>query len=753
MTYGIRIGALLGLAVGLWWFVDGPFALSTAEEIEPKTPAVQSAIGDALGSVLKPNTQKILPFPGTAAAGAKGMVQQSVWEFRGLRKNIQLAFVMDATNSMGNDIDSLKRCLREVIGQIKTQVKDVRTTDEVKVWIALVIYRDWWRTPKTPPNARREIRVQFQGSDREEVLERRESPVEILTGSPGHHFVDFDSDSDFSGLQDRLQGIGLEVGHPGSEEQVDFGIGTALQELDWMEGDTVSRLLVVAGDSPPWQEEYLDWTKNPAFWTYWEKKESKPQPLRQYATQQLVQWARMKDVSIFALACERKTSRTTQADVLRVDQMRNFFTELTRETKGMFLDLSDSNVRDRLKRALRPEGEDRQDLRRITQADLVKATTRQEPPAARVAILPPLDKVDYQLAYDDDAYHVAALLTKQLQDIDPLLAASSDQVRRTWLRLAPDGIVTAEGRAKLASELGVSTVIWGALRPADGRLSLDLAAYGANGQVIVEGETARADLLSVAEKAWKGLLVSAEKNPQAESLAKTFSKLAITTDMAQTPDALRELLKGYEKLEEATQFASNDAASERLNEEALKSFQVVLRAEPDSVFAKLLLASCQINLNQSNEAKTTLTEALKLSESLPTDDPLRLEVEGDHAWYVGDDGKAAIKAYRRILETTEGRYPRVALRAHWTLAGFYLSPLPQIAKAIPKDVERFDLARNEILEILMNWRDSPEARFYEQYVEPPLSPLPKPSGPLRFVDIEHKIAVPLTRPKTLLGGN
>lgn len=750
MTRGIRIGTLLGLAAGLSWSIAAAFSPAPADENEPKKTSTQTPIGDALGNALKPNTQKIRSFPGTTAPGAKGLVQQPVWEFRGLRKNIQLAFVLDATNSMHQDIDSLKKCLHDVIDQIKSQVTDVRSKDEVKVWIALVVYRDWWRLPKAPPAASREIRIQFQGSEKEEVLERRESPVEILTGRPGNHFVDFDSD--LSHLQERLQQISLEVGHPGSEEQVDFGIGTALQDLDWMAGDTVSRLLVVAGDSPPWKEEYLDWTKNPDYWTYWEKKESKPQPLRQHSTRQLVEWAHKKDVSIFALACD-KASRNTPADHRRLGQMRSFFSELTQQTDGKFLDLSDPDVKNRLKRAVQSGGEDLQDLRRITQADLTKAATRQELPAARVAILPPLDKVDYRLSYEDDAYHVAALLTKQLQDLDPSLAASSDQVRRAWLRLSPDGAVTAERRAALASDLGVSFVVWGGLRrPADGRLALDLAAYGANGQVVVEGETARADLLTVAENAWKGLLVAAEKNPQAEPLAKTFSKHAITTDLAQTPETLRELLKGYAKLEEATQFASNDPVSQRLNEEAQQSFLTVLRSEPDSVFAKLLHASSQINLNQTKEAKSTFGEALKLAESLASDDPLRLEVEADHAWYVLNDAATAIKSYQRILEVTQGHYPRVALRAHWTLAGFYLSPLPQVAKAIPNEVERLDLARQEILAVLLNWKDSSEARFYEQYVQPPLSPRSKPEGPVRVVETEHKIAVPLTRPKALLGG-
>jgi hypothetical protein len=66
--------------------------------------------------------------------------------------------------------------------------------------------------------------------------------------------------------------------------------------------------------------------------------------------------------------------------------MQSFFTELTHETKGKFLDLSDPEVKDRLKRAVQSGGEDLQDLRRITQAYLVKASTRPEPPTARVAI-------------------------------------------------------------------------------------------------------------------------------------------------------------------------------------------------------------------------------------------------------------------------------------------------------------------------------------------------------------------------------
>jgi len=751
MTRGIQIAGVLGLATAVWW-ASHPLTLTIAEENQPQKATKSTPIGDALQNALKPGTQKILAFPGTTAPGAKGLVQQPLWEFRGLRKNIQLAFVLDATNSMSRDIESLKSCLGDVINQIKDQVTEVRNPAEVKVWIAVVVYRDWWQLTKTSPTPAQEIRVRFQGADEEDqevLLKRRESPVEILTGRPGSYFIDFDSG--LRDLKDRLQGISLEAGHPGDEEQVDVGIGTALQELDWMKGDKISRVLVVAGDSPPWKEEYLDWSKNPAFWTFWEKKEVKPQPLRMYSTRKLVELAQNQDVSVVALGCD-KSERITQADRERMGRMREFFSSLTQQTAGKFLDLSDPDVKGRLQRAVHSEGETLQELRRITAAELESVSARQEYPTARLAVLPPLEKVDYRLSYDDDAYHVASLLTKRLQDLDPLLAVGGDQVRRAWLRLSPDGAVTPKLRAALAAELNASFVIWGALHPSDGRISLEFNVSGSNGEILTEGETARADLLTVVEKAWKGLLVTAEKHSQAEPFTRAFSRLAITTDFAQTPEALRELLKGYTKLEEATQFAINDTDSQRLNEEAMLALQNVLRSEPNSVFAQLLLASCQINLNQSNTAKDTLIEARRLAESLPQDDPLRLEVEADHAWYVKSDAASAIQAYQRILKSTEGRYPRVALRARWTLAGYYLSSLPQIAEAIPNVVERLDLAREQILAILLNWRETPEARFYEQYVQPSLPARSKSNGPVRIVETEHRIAVPLARPRTLVGG-
>ena len=750
MAQWVRLGTIIGLSASLWWIVGGNVTSSTADEKETTKAETQTAIGDALGNALKPGTQKVKPFPGTSTPGAKGLVQQSLWQFPRLRKNIQLAFVLDATNSMTQDIQSLKDCLTDVIQQIKSQVTEVRQTSDVKVWVAVVVYRDWWQKPTKSGNSAREIRVRFSGTDREEILERRELPVEIVTGKPGKHFVDFDTDFDI--LRDRLNGISLEVGHPGPEEQVDQGIGTALQELDWLPGDKVSRLLVVAGDSPPWQEEFVDWNKNPKFWTYWEKNEKVPQPLRKYSTRQLVEWAQKKEVSIFALACD-KAARATQADHIRLGQMRDFFDEITKQTSGKFLDLTDSDVVARLTRAVQSGGEDRQELRPIANKEWAALQSKQELPTTRVAILPPLDKVDYKLSYEDDAYHIAALLTKQLQDIDPLLAFSGDQVRRSWLRLsAPDGAVTPERRAALAADLGATFVIGGALRPVDGRISLELFASDSSGKTIVEGETSRDDLLTVTEKAWKGLLIASQKNPQADSLTKTFSNLAITTDLAQTPNALRELLKGYLKLEAATEFVRDDQASVRMNEEAMESFRLVLRDEPNSVFAKMLLASCQINLNQTKEAKATLSEAVKLAASLPANDPLRLEIEADHAWLVESDVESAIKAYQRILDATQSHHPRVALRARWMLAGFYLSTLPQVTAAVPNEIERLDLGRKQILEILLNWPETPEAHFYGHYVEPPLPPRSKPTIPLRVVDIEHKIAVPLTRPKTLLGG-
>ena len=517
-----------------------------------------------------------------------------------------------------------------------------------------------------------------------------------------------------------------------------------------MQTDKVSRLILVAGDNPPWDEEYLDWKKNPEFWTYWEQKQSDPQPLRKYATRELIEMAQRKNVTIFAMGCTTSKVSDEQSK-LRV-RMREFFLELVGSTGGKFLDLTDANTVERLTFAVQSGGSAIQELRRITERDIADQKQRTQVTQTRLAVLPPIKTVDYRHAYDDDAYIVAKLLTKQLQDIDPALVSSGDQVQRAWLSVSSDGQVSAEHLALLAAELRANYIVWGDMQVANGNLDLTLKLYDANGQLVVEASPTRDNLLNVSELAWKQLLKQSEDLPDALSFVSTFQRLAISTNLTHSPGSLRELMKGYGKLEEAIRFTSDEPEGRKLTDDAAAAFQNVLDQEPDSLFASLMLASCQLNRDQKENAKRTLSKTLQLAKSLPEDDPLRWEIEADHAWFVNSDHAMAVKGYQQVLESTEAKHSRVALRAHWMLAGLFLRTVPGATESESDSIDRLDHARKHILAILVNWPETTQARFYGRYVDPPIAPRMDPVGPTRVVDVERRIAVPLTPPKRLLGG-
>ena len=729
LSISVCLGLIGGLALcGIGTARDEHASQSSSKHSE----TAPSQLGSALSGAFKQNHYRA--FPGTEAPGARGLIQQSVWQFPKLRKHIQLAFVLDATNSMKPDIESLKDSLKDVIEHLKSQVNEVRSTNDVKVQVAIVVYRDWWR--------------QFDFEKRQ-LLERRDSPVEVLTKGSGTSFLDFDRH--LLTLLDQLKGIPLEWGHPGPEEQVDLGIATALQELDWMQTDKVSRLIFVAGDNPPWSEEFLDWKRNPEFWTYWEQKQSRPQPLRKYSTRQLIDMALQKDVSIFAMACATSKEISDQQRELR-GRMGEFFQQLADGTHGKFLNLTDFDTVQRLAFARQTGGSAIQQLRKIKEHEIAEQKQRSPEAQARIAVLPPIKIVDYQHAYEDDVYVVAKLLTKQLQDIDPALASSGDQVQRAWLSVSPDGQVSTERLAQLATELRANYIVWGDMQPANGNLELALKLYDANGRLVVEASYARGNLLNVPELAWKQLLKQAEDVSEAASFSSTFQRLAISTSLAQSPESLRELMWGYSKLEEAVRFTGDEPEGQKLIDEAAVAFQNVLSKEPDSVFASLMLASCQLNRNQNEAAKSTLVKTRQLAQTLTEDDPLRWEIEADHAWVVNSDYTAAISGYQRILKSIDAKHSRIALRAHWMLAGLMLGTVPREAELVPDSIQRLDEARKHILAILVNWPETTQARFYGRYVDPPISPRTEPTGPTRVVDVERRIAVPLPPPKRLLGG-
>ena len=105
-------------------------------------------LGNGLSAALKPFS--VTHYRGYVRPGSKGITSARFLNLDQPGSNIQIAFVLDATISMSNDIEGLRANLQQVIDGIRNQVTKV-SSDDVRVEVAVVIYRDLCRASDDDP--------------------------------------------------------------------------------------------------------------------------------------------------------------------------------------------------------------------------------------------------------------------------------------------------------------------------------------------------------------------------------------------------------------------------------------------------------------------------------------------------------------------------------------------------------------------------------------------------------------------------
>lgn len=205
-------------------------------------------------------------------------------------KTLQIAFCVDGTDSMGQDIDSLKSTLGALVDTMRMSNPDR------EIQFALVVYRD-----------------QRAGS----------GPVSIALQR-------FSSNRDR--VQQALEQIETQTGAPYFEELVDSGLSSSLHELGWNPGPDVSRWIILCGDAPPY---------------------APTNPNRRHSTEELMSTASAMGINVHSILCRsgfvKDVADSTPSELSRTanqlrPRMREFMQQLSDGTGGKFLDLSDDRV-------------------------------------------------------------------------------------------------------------------------------------------------------------------------------------------------------------------------------------------------------------------------------------------------------------------------------------------------------------------------------------------------------------------------
>lgn len=692
--------ALACIIVTLAVAADGPPKKASKKPVKNRTLTLAEAMAASQG------TREIEFYK---KDGEKGVLQQQVFDLVRAQGELQIALVVDGTNSMGQDLDSLKAGLKDFIAKVRT-VRPGAMTE-----VAIVIYRDYGCasgpvTIATPKNA---------------------NGVGIFLGADG------------SELAQIIDNITTDDGAPRFAEQVDQGVYAALTQLNWSNEPDASKSIILAGDAPPFAEGEVQ-KRSDGFNQFMEKYAVNDSiPLRKHTIEGLIAAAVDRKISIFSILCTAgfiDADATDAREVARIahllrPNMQSFARQLATGTGGKVLDLSDPQlVAELLNNA---DGlEPRTQLNPVVAEELDKRI-KNASVVMRVAVLPSVSMAVLREGTDGwpktGGYTYACALVNRLNDIDsrgvinmsPLLW---DKFSLVNLR-APKNATDQEILKDLASpnSLDLDFILWGEFTAAD-RHEVVLRVYDRNGvevakSPVIEGTSlvgmVEPSMTQLSEK----LINFKAADADAQTRAVAFSNLLAAPRQKMLDEGWDEsLLESYRLVEEASAYEIGNPKSQEFNQQAIEILDGYLKMRPNSAFAYLLRSSCHRNLGHKDDANADLQQAYDHS-SMMADDPLSLEIAADYLLFVKNDPLGAVRKYEELVLKNEqaGRiYCKQALRAKWMLSGLYLGGWGVAKTQNFKDEERkyLDKAREQLLDVLVYWPQSPEAEYYERYVEP-----------------------------------
>jgi len=619
------------------------------------------------------------------------------------RERLQIAFVVDGTDSMGSDIRSVLDSLEPMAASI-TRHKD----GPENVSFSLVVYRD-----SASPSG----------------------PVLCPLGRQFTH--------DLETLRKAVAGIETETGRPYFPELVDLGIREAIDKLDWQPAADTTRWILVFGDAPPYREGYQNHQQNAQ---------------RHYSTQYLIDTAAQKEIVVSFVLCHSGFTeqvennealiRTYEAALPRTQA---FMQAVAEGTGGVLWDLTDQDLREDLAQAITRAPIKYQRIANITPEDVaeVRAVAMRDDldvrsdMRIRAAVLPHLPLNQMTFEPENPAVQVAAELRERLRTIPRVEVVNAHQVAEKLTELRQSGLPQDQWISRLAGDLHVDYVLWGSYDRSGDHVQLRSVFYQrvegrpnagaiqlahASGTTRIGDGPGEASLVPVvANQLFRNTAFELNRQRADQATVSVFSRIdkdehlaeELTAPVSSNVRARRELLAGLDLLEQALAYPRGSLKAAELLDRAVLKLGAAARLDAKNPFIHAMLANCHFNLaktDQTGEHYEKCLDSLKTAYDLrlnATSDAVRLEVEADYALLVKHDVAEAISIYEMTLLEPERRLDlRRALRAHWMLAGIYSGDWN-----VPAGFVDTKKAREHILQVLAHWEDSPEARFYKDAFE------------------------------------
>ncbi len=618
------------------------------------------------------------------AAKSMGLFQSSFLEaIAANRRSMQLALVIDSTESMSGELDSIRKNLPNLLTDIHQIMDGALET-------AIISYAD---------------------------IGAAETPAKILS----RDFV-----SQLDSMKEIVQQIKPNSGKPYFPEAVDLGVYIAINNLAWSADENVEKWILLIGDAPPYDAGFDDPATSAKRW---------------YGTDLLVDLANQRGVKVHCLLCNSRDEEKN-AYVKLLGKTQDFMSRLSDGTGGLLLDLSYEHVREKLAENInRPRGEYIR-IGHISNYDIDSARGKTEEPGSesnklvRIGVLPflPIDSMSF--VYSRPEVQIAAEIRKSLDALPDIRTASTQQLERGIARLISEGTPVDELPQALSLLLRLDYVLHGDLTSSRATSSSVMRVFGRNSKSHIFMTTAEGQPSALSAALLGNIRNNPNSNADLRPLRQSLQPLEFDQEgrlkalgmFAGLSEIDRlKLMSAYEALEQGLGYSQVDPLSRSLMDSAEKELVEFLAVNREHAFAHVMLASCLYNQarileanGQLDAAKTkfqnardTISHAYSMRTKLI--DPIaRLEIEGDYQLLVKQDYLAAMDAYQKITAFSVESPIKPALRAHWMLAGIQCGDW-QVSKSENADqIVDPDQARTHLIKILAYWPESPEAAMIKQ---------------------------------------
>ncbi|MBB76000.1 MAG: hypothetical protein CMJ75_15950 [Planctomycetaceae bacterium] len=635
-------------------------------------------------------------------ARTMGLVQRSFLDLLEVaRPKLEMALVIDGTESMGTAIVGIRHALRQMVEDLQRYKADVS--------FQIVVFRDEGAPSGVSSFPLHTPQIARQG---------------------GGKLRSFTSDQNV--LREGVEQIQIESGAPYFPELIDLGIHQALTELNWSHASDVSRWILVFGDAPPFDEGFV---------------EAGSKARRRVATQQLISTAKRLDVRISSVLCNsRNQDLVSYRGVLPKTQQ--FMNRLATDTGGLMLDLSYADIRNAIEDAARIQRVRYRKIGALTQESIEAARTQAterrtsvaEPRRLRMAVLPHVSLVDLQSAGAFDParteVQIAAELRHHFRAVPGAELASSLAVERQVMRFKSQGIRGADLLPALATALRVDYLIWGSVVEMEGRLQIQSVIYQqATGKELIRHtvrSSAQLPVVEVMSSLMNRLVDKAIESGTDPRLAAALELIGagslaehrLLQPVTETLSARAPLLHGFELLEKALAYPAGSTDGALLLRQSRRALELAQRADQQNPLVALLLANVAFNEGQALlrggqedaarvhwERSSRWLKSAFARRQQSRFSYLRWEIEADYALLIKKDFAGATRIYERLAETRAENPLHTTLRAHWMLAGIHsgdwgVAHAPDAAMLIDGA-----LVRHHLTQILAHFEESNEAAF------------------------------------------